>query len=186
MCYALCAMRYALYTESVETEIVTAYVSLGSNLGDRAGNLLLAVRGLLEASLTVFRLSAVYETAPVGMGDAQKFLNCVAEIHLTSITSSQLMTRLLRIEYLLGRRNKYRGMPRTADLDVLFYGDQIVNSELITVPHPRMHLRRFALVPMAEIAPHFVHPVLHKTIFELLDEAEDTAAVERWKPFVNG
>lgn len=166
----------------METEIVTAYVSLGSNLGDRAGNLMLAVRGLLEASLPVFRLSAIYETAPVKMPNAKNFLNTVAEIHLSNITSSQLMTRLLRIEYLLGRRNKYRGLPRSVDLDVLFYGSEIVDTELLTVPHPRIHERRFALVPMAEIAPSFVHPVLHKTMRELLEEISDTSPVERWSP----
>ena len=169
----------------MESEIVTAYVSLGSNLGDRAGNLLLAVRGLLEASLSVFRLSAIYETAPVKMPNAKNFLNTVAEIHLTNITSSQLMTRLLRIEYLLGRRDKYLSLPRSVDLDVLFYGDEIIETELLTVPHPRMHLRRFALVPMNEIAPAFVHPIFRKTMRELLAETDDASPVERWSPLDN-
>src|SRR5258706_12379666 len=90
----------------VDTEYTTAYVGFGSNLGDRAGNLLLAVRGLLEASFEVNKLSAVYETEPVDIESPTNFLNMVAEIRVLNISSSQMMARLLRIEYLLGRRDK--------------------------------------------------------------------------------
>jgi 2-amino-4-hydroxy-6-hydroxymethyldihydropteridine diphosphokinase len=167
----------------VETEIITAYVSLGSNLGDRAGNLLLAVRGLMEASFAVHKLSAVYETEPVGVGgDQQKFLNMVAEIHLSGITPSQMMARMLRIEYLLGRKDKFLKKPRTVDLDLLLFGDVVTGTEFLTLPHPRMIDRRFVLQPLAEIAPHVVHPILQKDITQLLSETGDFAVVKRWNP----
>jgi 2-amino-4-hydroxy-6-hydroxymethyldihydropteridine diphosphokinase len=167
----------------VETEIITAYVSLGSNLGDRAGNLLLAVRGLMEASFAVHKLSAIYETEPVGVAEnQQKFLNMVAEIHISGITPSQMMARMLRIEYLLGRKDKFLKKPRTVDLDLLLFGDLVTETDFLTIPHPRMIDRRFVLAPLAEIAPHAVHPVLQKDVSQLLSETGDFAVVKRWKP----
>jgi 2-amino-4-hydroxy-6-hydroxymethyldihydropteridine diphosphokinase len=166
----------------VESEIITAYIGLGSNLGDRAGNLLLAVRGLMEASFVVHKLSAVYETDPVGVEDHGKFLNMAAEIHASGITPSQMMARMLRIEYLLGRKDKNLKKPRTVDLDLLLFGDQQMETDFITLPHPRMHLRRFVLTPLAEIAPHAIHPVLHKNVQQLLNEVKDNSQVKRWNP----
>ena len=169
----------------MEPEVITTYVGLGSNLGDRAGNLLLAVRGLMEASFTVCKLSAVYETEPIGMEETGKhanFLNLVAEIRVTSISPSQMLARMLRIEYLLGRRDKNLKKPRTVDLDLLLYGNLQSTTEFLTVPHPRLHERRFVLVPLAELAPHFVHPTLNKNIQELLLTLEDDSEIKRWRP----
>lgn len=167
----------------MESEIITAYVSLGSNLGDRAGNLLLAVRGLLEASFVVNKLSAVYETEPVGVENGhQKFLNMVAEIHISGIIPSQMMARMLRIEYLLGRKDKFLKKPRTVDLDLLLFGDAIIETDFLTIPHPRMIDRRFVLAPLAEIAPRIVHPALNKNISQLLEETGDFSVVKRWNP----
>lgn len=167
----------------METEFVTTYVSIGSNLGDRAGNLLLAVRGLTEANFILHRLSAVYETEPVGVSENQpNYLNMVAEIHVTNISPSQMMARMLRIEYLLGRRRIEPKAPRTVDIDLLFYGLQVIETDFLTVPHPRLHLRNFVLVPMAEIALHVVHPILSRSVQELLDNSPDKSRVQRWQP----
>lgn len=166
----------------MDTETITAYISIGSNLGDRAGNLLLAVRGLMEASFAVTKLSGIYETEPVEIESETDFLNMVAELHCESITPSQMMARMLRIEYLLGRKDKSLKKPRTIDLDLLFYNHEHVESEFLTLPHPRLHRRNFVLVPMCEIAPAFVHPILQKDIRTLLAESPDRSAVTRWNP----
>jgi len=166
----------------VDSEITTAYVGLGSNLGDRSGNLLYGVRGLLEASFSVNKLSAIYETEPVGLEDSENFLNMVAEIRVTNVSSSQMMARLLRIEYLLGRRDKSQKKPRTVDLDILLFGSEQVDTPFLTLPHPRMHLRKFVLAPLAEIAPNLVHPTLHKEVHEILEELQDETYVARWNP----
>jgi 2-amino-4-hydroxy-6-hydroxymethyldihydropteridine diphosphokinase len=162
--------------------ITVAYVALGSNLGDRAGNLLLAVRGLMEASFLVHKLSPVYETEPVGIATENRFLNMVAEVHLTNVSPTQMMARLLRIEYLLGRTNKSQNQPRTADLDILFFGNVQMDTDFLILPHPRLHLRRFVLKPLSKIAPNFIHPTFHKEIADLLFECVDHSEVKRWYP----
>lgn len=167
----------------MNTEFTTAYIGLGSNLGDRAGNLLMAVRGLIEASFDVCKLSAIYETEPWQIDVDTWFLNMVAEVQVSQLISpSQMMARLLRIEYLLGRGSENRNTARTADLDILFFGDMRVDSELLTVPHPRLHLRKFVLCPLSEIAPHFVHPTLGQDMTALLSACRDRSQVARWNP----
>lgn len=166
----------------MDYESITAYVSLGSNLGDRAGNLLLAVRGLFEASLDVQRLSAIYETEPVGVEDHDNYLNMVAEIKVTNVSPKQMLTRMIRIEYLLGRRQKFTKAPRTVDLDLLFYGNVHDRNPFLTIPHPRLHERKFVLVPLNELSPTIYHPVLHKTVQEILAEVKDPSSVVRWQP----
>jgi 2-amino-4-hydroxy-6-hydroxymethyldihydropteridine diphosphokinase len=163
--------------------IQNAYVGLGSNLGDRAGHLLLAVRGMLDAGLDVIRLSSIYETDPVGNEDQPAFLNLVAELRGQTLPSpDQLLARLLRIEYSLGRKREVPLGPRTIDLDLLIVKDELVNTEFLTLPHPRLHLRRFVLVPLNELVPDLVHPVLKKTVHELLEHTKDAGKVARWNP----
>lgn len=167
----------------MNVETVTAYVGIGSNLGDRAGNLLLAVRGLLEASMCLKRLSAIYETEPVGVKDSQTpYLNTVAEVEIKNITPEQMLARMLRVEYLLGRQRESPKAARTADLDLILFGKINHHTDFLTVPHPQMHLRRFVLVPLNELAPDLRHPVLQKTIAELLAETPDKSNVRRWNP----
>jgi 2-amino-4-hydroxy-6-hydroxymethyldihydropteridine diphosphokinase len=166
----------------VNKEIVTAYISLGSNLGDRAGNLLLGVRGLLEASFEVTKMSGVYETDPVDMPGAPPFLNMAVEVKVDQISPTQMMARMLRIEYLLGRKEKSQKLPRTIDLDLLFYGATRLDTPFLTLPHPRLHLRNFVLVPLSEIASEFVHPTLNLDISTILSETPDNSRVVRWQP----
>ena len=161
-----------------------AYVGLGSNLGDRPAHLVLAVRGMLDAGLCVSRLSSIYETEPVGVArDHPPYLNMVAELSgKTPYTPEQVLARLLRIEYALGRRRERPLAPRTIDLDLLLYAGETSDNEILRLPHPRLHLRRFVLAPLAELAPELRHPILHKTVAELLAATDDTAAVRRWHP----
>ena len=159
-----------------------AYVSLGSNLGDRAGNLLLAVRGMLEASLCVSRLSSIYETEPVSEIDQPPFLNMVAEVGNPLPPPEQVMARLLRIEYSLGRTREVPEGPRTIDLDLLLYGETQSRTQFLMLPHPRLPERRFVLEPLAEIAPRLVHPIVKLTVAELLEQVEDKTAVKKWEP----
>ena len=161
--------------------IQNAYVGFGSNLGDRAGYLLLAVRGMLDAGLDVIRLSSIYETEPVEYENQPAFLNMVAELRGSTLLSpEQMLARLLRIEYALGRTRDIHLGPRTIDLDLLIFKDQQLESEFLTVPHPRIALRRFVLVPLNELAPRLVHPVLRKPISELLTQTKDRSTVTRW------
>ena len=162
--------------------IQNAYVGLGSNLGDRGGYLLLAVRGMLDAGLDVIRLSSIYETEPVEYEDQPAFLNLVAEVRGATLPSpEQMMARLLRIEYALGRTRDIRMGPRTIDLDLLIFKDKQLESEFLTVPHPRLALRRFVLVPLNELVPGLIHPVLGKPVSELLAHTKDRSTVVRWK-----
>ena len=163
--------------------IQNAYVGLGSNLGDRAGYLLLAVRGMLEAGLDVIRLSSIYETEPVEYENQPAFLNMVAELRGSTLPSpEQTLARLLRIEYALGRKRDIPMGPRTIDLDLLIFKDEHIETEFLTVPHPRLALRRFVLVPLNELVPSLVHPVLGTPIHELLAQTKDRSTVVRWPP----
>ena len=160
-----------------------AYVSLGSNLGDRAGNLLLGIRGMMQAGLTVTRLSNIYESEPVETFAQPYFLNMVAELGGNTLPDpEQMMARLLRVEYALGRRRAAAKGPRVVDLDLLLFADYTSATEILTLPHPRMHLRRFVLLPLAELVPDLVHPTLQQTIATLLHNLADQSEVKQWVP----
>jgi 2-amino-4-hydroxy-6-hydroxymethyldihydropteridine diphosphokinase len=159
------------------------YVGLGSNLGDRPGNLLLAIRGMLDAGLAINRLSSVFETAPVETFPQPAFLNMVAEMSSHALPPpEQMLALLLRVEYSLGRTRETPMAPRTIDLDLLLYRDMISETEFLTLPHPRLHLRRFVLTPLAELAPDLVHPTLNKTIRDLFQAVGDSSSVKLWRP----
>ena len=162
--------------------IQNAYVGLGSNLGDRAGHLLLGVRGMLDAGLDVIRLSSIYETEPVEYEEQPAFLNLVAELRGATLPApEQTLARLLRIEHSLGRTREVPLGPRTIDLDLLLFKDARSDTEFLKLPHPRIAARRFVLVPLAELVPNLIHPVTGKSIRELLAETNDRSAVTRWK-----
>ena len=163
--------------------IQNAYVGLGSNLGDRAGYLLLAVRGMLDAGLDVIRLSSIYETEAVDYEEQPRFLNMVAELRGSTLPGpEQMMARLLRIEYALGRTRDVPKGPRTIDLDLLLFRDHLSDTEFLTLPHPRLPNRRFVLVPLVEIVPSLIHPVLGKSLTELLSQTKDRSTVVSWPP----
>jgi 2-amino-4-hydroxy-6-hydroxymethyldihydropteridine diphosphokinase len=153
------------------------YLSLGSNVGDRKARLLDAL-GRLSVLAPVAAVSSFYETEPVEVTDQPWFLNAVVAIE-TEQSPEQLMASVLQIEEAMGRQRVQKKGPRSIDIDILHFGDQIVNSSDVTIPHPAMHERRFVLEPLAEIAPDLRHPVLNKTTRELLDMLPPGQAVRR-------
>jgi 2-amino-4-hydroxy-6-hydroxymethyldihydropteridine diphosphokinase len=146
------------------------YLSLGSNIGDRETNLRKAVERLESLDVHVLRASRIYETEPVDYVDQAWFLNQVVEAE-TALFPMQLLTRTARVERELGRTRTVPKGPRTLDIDILFYGDAVVRTARLELPHPRLAQRRFVLAPLAEIAPDVRHPVTRLSVRQMLESA---------------
>jgi 2-amino-4-hydroxy-6-hydroxymethyldihydropteridine diphosphokinase len=154
----------------------TVHLSLGSNVGDRAKNLRDAIAALGYAGASVVRVSSVYETEPVDYLDQPWFLNCAVEAQ-TELAALDLLHAVRGIEAQMGSKKLIAKGPRLIDIDILLYGNEIIDTPELQVPHPRMHLRRFVLEPLAQIAPNAHHPVSRLSISELLARTPDKSAV---------
>jgi dihydroneopterin aldolase/2-amino-4-hydroxy-6-hydroxymethyldihydropteridine diphosphokinase len=151
----------------------TAYIGIGSNMGDREENINKAIEKIQEINGDGFiKISKMYETKPVGYTQQDDFLNCVLELN-TLITPLELMEELLNIEKKLKRERTLRWGPRTIDLDILLYDDEILSSEKLVVPHLRMQERLFVLAPLCDLAPYKLHPILKSRMIELKEKLEE-------------
>ena len=153
-----------------------AYLLIGGNLGDRLAYLTQSKVYIEKQCGKIVAQSSYYETEAWGMKEQPAFLNQVILIE-TPFLASELLSQLLSIEKQLGRERRVALGPRTIDLDILYFNEEIVNEENLTIPHPRMTERKFVLIPLNEIAPQIVHPVFHKTTQELLKECQDPCVV---------
>jgi 2-amino-4-hydroxy-6-hydroxymethyldihydropteridine diphosphokinase len=173
---------FLLVAASVRTfslESVESFLLFGSNLGDRDGFLRKGfdmVSHLQESK--IMTASGIYETEPVEVTDQPLFLNVAARIS-TSLTPVKLLAKLKEIEAMVGRIARGRWREREIDIDIIFYGKEELESNELTIPHPKAHLRRFVLQPLNEIAPDYVHPIFLKTVSRLLRECQDTSSVVR-------
>ena len=157
------------------------YLSLGSNVGDRETNLHAAIAALTPAGVCVDRVSSIYETEPVDYQDQPWFLNCVVEAE-TDMEPRALLQALRAIESQMGSKKEFAKGPRKIDLDILLYGSETIDAPELRVPHPRLHLRRFVLTPLAEIAPSLKHPTWNATAAQLLAQSSDKSVVKLFSP----
>jgi 2-amino-4-hydroxy-6-hydroxymethyldihydropteridine diphosphokinase len=157
---------------------IISYIALGANLGDREMNIKRALQLLHETpGIKVTKISSFLENPAVGgPADAPSFINAAAEIE-TTLGSHALLQRMMEIEITLGRQRRTKWEPRPIDLDILLYGDQVISSQELIIPHPLMHERRFVLQPLAEIGPDVVHPMLQMSIAGLLDDLTSKGTV---------
>jgi len=163
----------------VSSEPVVVYLGLGSNMGDRQDNLEKAL-DFLAQRMRVGRVSSVYETQPIGNTAQPNFLNLVCQVY-TRLAPKELFTLAKSIESKLGRTPGQSNAPRPIDIDILFYGDQVIETPQLVIPHPRLTERLFVLIPLVEIAVDLKHPVTGQTVRQLLNEAPGIQGVFKWE-----
>jgi 2-amino-4-hydroxy-6-hydroxymethyldihydropteridine diphosphokinase len=164
---------------SAPTEPVLAYLLLGGNLGDRAAHLAAGRQQLAATAGEIIGLSSLYETAAWGREDQPAYLNQALALR-TGLSAEELLQACQAAEQAAGRQRHEHWGSRTLDVDILFFGTEISSSPTLTVPHPRLAERRFALAPLAEIAPQLLHPQLHQSVAQLLAACSDPLPVRRW------
>ena len=162
----------------------TAYLLIGGNLGNRPAYLQQAIELIEQSCGNIVHSSAIYETAAWGITEQPSFYNQAIAL-TTRLAPDELMRQLLHIEETMGRKRTVKMGPRIIDLDILLIDSLIISSSLLTLPHPALPARRFALLPLSEIAPAIIHPVLHKTILELLEDCTDELDVQKKSPATN-
>jgi 2-amino-4-hydroxy-6-hydroxymethyldihydropteridine diphosphokinase len=158
--------------------MINVFLLLGSNLGDRQLFLKKAIDLIENDIADISKASSIYETQSWGKTDAPDYLNQVILLE-TSLSAQAILQKILNIEHLLGRQREEKWGSRTIDIDILFYGDSVINEPGLHIPHPELHNRRFTLEPLAEIAPDFKHPVLNKSILTIKNELVDTLIVKK-------
>lgn len=161
--------------------MTTVYLSLGSNVGDRGGNLRTAITRLAAIGVEVRKTSSFYETEPLDYKEQPWFLNCAVEAE-TRLKPRELLGALRGIEKEMGSKKEFPKGPRLIDLDILLYGQEIIETPELQVPHPRMLERRFVLEPLAEIAPSLRHPAWPAAVRDFLESTPDSSQVRRVKP----
>jgi 2-amino-4-hydroxy-6-hydroxymethyldihydropteridine diphosphokinase len=157
------------------------FLGIGTNLGDKENNLKESITGIEKTIGIVKRSSSVYETESWGFKSEDDFLNMVIKIE-TDLVPAQLIRRILDLELLLGRiRSEKQYSSRIIDIDILFYNDLVISEKTLTIPHPLLHERKFVLVPLCEIEPELIHPVLKKTVASLLKTCKDQSNVRKYE-----
>jgi 2-amino-4-hydroxy-6-hydroxymethyldihydropteridine diphosphokinase len=158
--------------------MINVFLLLGSNLGDRRHFLQLAIEYIEKDIAPVVKASSIYETQSWGKTDEPDYFNQVISLQ-TNLPAKNLLEKILYIENTLGRMRKEKWGSRKIDIDILFYGDAVINEENLQIPHPELHKRRFTLEPLAEIAPDLMHPLLNKSVLQLKSELKDSLIVKK-------
>lgn len=155
------------------------YLSLGSNIGNHCKNIQIAIKLLKKEGFDIIKTSSIYKTSAWGVSNQADFLNLVIK-GKTKFSPEKLLQKVKQIEKEIGRKPAEKWGPRTIDIDILFYDKKILKTKTLTIPHPQLYKRKFVLIPLKEMAPRFVHPVLKKTVAQMLTDTDDKGCVVRY------